>query len=137
MIVVDASVAVKWILPERGSEAAKRLRDPGEMLVGPALIRVEVAAAIARKSRFGEIDRRDAAAAAELWFQAIRDGVIALLPDELDLPGGFRLALDLRHPVQDCLYLAVAERLRAELFTADEKFVGRAGPAHPAVRLLG
>jgi predicted nucleic acid-binding protein len=136
VIVVDASVAVKWLLPEAGAESAQRLLDSGDGLMGPALIRVEVAAAIARKSRFGEVDRRDAAAAAELWFQSIADGLIALSPDDVDLPRGFRLALELGHPVQDCLYLALAERLGAELFTADRKFVARAGPSHPAVRAL-
>jgi predicted nucleic acid-binding protein len=136
VIVIDASVAVKWLLPEAGAESAQRLLDSGDGLMGPALIRVEVAAAIARKSRFGEVDRRDAAAAAELWFQSIADGLIALSPDDVDLPRGFRLALELGHPVQDCLYLALAERLGAELFTADRKFVARAGPSHPAVRAL-
>jgi predicted nucleic acid-binding protein len=136
VIVVDASVAVKWLLPEAGSDAARRLFDSGDELLGPALIRVEVAAAVARKSRFGEIDARDAATAAELWFQSIHDGLVTLLPHEVDLPRGFRLALELRHPVQDCLYLALAERLGAELFTADRKFVARAGPLHPAVRAL-
>jgi predicted nucleic acid-binding protein len=137
VIVVDASVAVKWLLPETGADAAQRLLDSGERLLGPALIRVEVAAAIARKSRFGEMDPQDAATAVDLWFQSIRDGVITLFPDEMDLPHGFRLALELRHPLQDCLYLALAERLGAPMFTADEKFVARAGPSHPAVRALG
>ena len=136
MIVVDASVAVKWLLPETGADAAQRLLDSGERLLGPALIRVEVAAAIARKSRFGEMDPQDAATAVDLWFQSIRDGVITLFPDAVDLPRGFRLALELRHPVQDCLYLALAERLGAPLVTADEKFVTRAGAPHPAVRAL-
>jgi predicted nucleic acid-binding protein len=137
VIVVDASVAVKWLLPEPGADAARRLLDSGEWLLAPTLIRVEVAAAIARKSRFGELDRRDAATAADLWFRSIDDGVIALLPDEMDLPRGFHLALELQHPVQDCLYLALAERMGAELFTADRKFVERAGPSHPMVRALG
>ena len=136
MIVVDASVAVKWLLPEPGADAARRLRDSGEWLLAPALIRVEVAAAIARKSRFGELERRDAATAADLWSRSIDDGVIALLPDEADLPRGFHLALELKHPLQDCLYLALAERLGAELFTADKKFAARAGPSHPMVRAL-
>ena len=79
MIVVDASVAVKWLLPEAGAEAARRMLDSGAELVAPALIRVEVAAAIAHKSRFGELDPPDAASAAELWFRSIDDGVIDLI----------------------------------------------------------
>ncbi len=137
MIVVDASVAVKWLLPEPGDAAAQRLLTGSESLLGPALMRVEVAAAIARKARCGEIDAQDAETAAELWFQAIIDGVVALVPDEVDLPRALQLAIALSHPLQDCLYLALAERLGAPLLTADERFVAKARPSHPEVRLLG
>jgi predicted nucleic acid-binding protein len=136
MTVVDASVAVKWLLPEPGEAAAQQLLTGGDSLFGPALIRVEVAAAIARKARLGEIDARDAEGAAELWSQAIADGVVALVPDETDLPEAFRLAVALKHPLQDCLYLALAERLGGPLITADARFVAKARPAHPAVRWL-
>jgi len=136
MIVVDASVAVKWLLPEPGDKAAQRLLTGGEGLAGPALLGVEVAAAIARKARFGEIRARDAERAAELWFQTIADAVVVLVPDEADLPRAFKLALALNHPLQDCLYLALAERLGAPLITADEEFAAKAGASHPGVRLL-
>ncbi len=136
MIVVDASVAVKWLLPEPGDAAAQRLLTGGDSLLGPELIRVEVAAAIARKARVGEIDAQDAETAAELWLQAIADGVVTLVLDERDLPRALRLAIALNHPLQDCLYLALAERLGAALITADERFVTKAGPSHPEVRLL-
>jgi predicted nucleic acid-binding protein len=49
MTVVDASVAVKWYFPEPGAEAAESVGLGSEELVAPALIRVEVAAAITRK----------------------------------------------------------------------------------------
>jgi predicted nucleic acid-binding protein len=136
MIVVDASVAVKWLFPEPGEGAAQCLLTGGDSLLGPALIRVEVAAAIARKARAGEIGAQDAETAAELWLQAIADGVVELVPDEADLSRAFRLALALNHPLQDCLYLALAERLGAPLVTADERFVMKAGPSHPGIRLL-
>lgn len=136
MIVVDASVAVKWLLPEPGEAAAQRLLGGGDSLLGPELIRVEVAAAIARKARFGEIDAQDAETAAELWLRAIADGVVTLVPDEADLPRALRLAIALNHPLQDCLYLALAERLGAPLITADERFVTKAGPSYSGIRLL-
>lgn len=136
MTVVDASVAVKWLLPEAGDAAARSLLSSGERLFGPALIRVEVAAAIARKSRFGEIESRDVEAAVDLWFRAIADGVITLVPDEADLPRAVKLALALKHPLQDCLYLALAERLGVTLITADEKFAAKTRPSSDSVRLL-
>lgn len=137
MTIVDASVAVKWLLPEAGDRAAQQLLSSGERLLGPSLIRVEVAAALARKARLREIETPDAETGVELWLQSIGAGVIGLVPDEEDLPRAFQLAVALCHPLQDCLYLALAERLGAPLITADEQFVAKAQASHSAVRLLG
>ena len=132
-----AGLAVKRRLPKTGDVAARRLRGSGERLFGPALIRVEVAAAITRKSRFGEIESRDAETAVDLGFRAIADGVITLVPDEADLPRAVKLALALNHPLQDCLYLALAERLGVTLGAADQKFAAKTRPSCDSVRLLG
>jgi predicted nucleic acid-binding protein len=136
MIVVDASVAVKWLFPEKGEAAAHELLGSGEQLAGPSLIRVEVAAAVARKARLGEIDREDAEAALDLWLRTIRDRVIVLLPDEPHLARALVLSIALAHPLQDCLYLALAERLNAPLITADRRFAERAAASDARVRLL-
>ena len=136
MIVVDASVAVKWLLPEPGDAAAQELLASEERLVAPSLIRTEVAAALARRARFGEIEPRDAETAMGLWLQTLRDGVIGLVADEADLVTALKLAVELSHPLQDCLYLALAERLGAPLVTADKKFVVKARASHALVRVL-
>jgi len=136
MIVIDASVAVKWLLPESGDAAAQALLASEERLVAPSLIRTEVAAALARRARFGEIEPRDAGTAMGLWLQTLRDGVIGLVADEADLVTALRLAIELNHPLQGCLYLALAERLGAPLVTADEKFVLKARASHALVRML-
>ena len=136
MIVVDASVAVKWLLPEPGDAAAQELLASEERLVAPSLIRTEVAAALARRARFGEIEPRDAETAMGLWLQTLRDGVIGLVADEADLVTALRLAIELSHPFEDCLYLALAERLGAPLVTADKKFVVKAHASHALVRVL-
>jgi predicted nucleic acid-binding protein len=136
MIVIDASVAVKWLLPEPGDAAAQELLASEERLVAPSLIRTEVAAALARRARFGEIEPRDAETAMGLWLQTLRDGVIGLVADEADLVTALRLAIELSHPFEDCLYLALAERLGAPLVTADKKFVVKAHASHTLVRVL-
>jgi predicted nucleic acid-binding protein len=136
MIVVDASVAVKWLLPEPGDAAAQELLASEERLVAPSLIRTEVAAALARRARFREIEPRDAETALGLWLQALRDGVISLVADEADLVTALGLTAELSHPLQDCLYLALAERLGAPLVTADKKFVIKARASHALVRVL-
>ena len=43
----------------------------------------------------------------------------------------------MNHSLQDCIYLAIAERLNATLITADAKFVAKARASHPRVELLG
>jgi len=136
MIVVDASVTVKWLLPEPGDAAAQELLASEERLVAPSLIRTEVAAALARRARFREIEPHDAETAMGLWLQTLRDGVIGLAADDADLMTALGLAMELSHPLQDCLYLALAERLGAPLVTADKKFVNKARASHALVRVL-
>ena len=137
MIVVDASVAVKWLVPEDGQAAARELLSTGDPLLAPALIRVEVAAAIAGKVRFEEIDLQDGEGALRVWLQFLLAGQVTLVPDEADLAGAWQLATELKHPLQDCLYLALALRLRTPLITADKKFAEQARPVYSEVRLLG
>jgi predicted nucleic acid-binding protein len=134
MTVVDASVAVKWFLPETGADAALQLH--GQELAAPALIRVEVAAAIVRKARSGEIAPEEAERAVGWWLKSLAEGSVTLVPDQTGLPNAVRLALALHHPLQDCLYLATASRCRAPLITADQKFAARARTASYDVRLL-
>jgi predicted nucleic acid-binding protein len=136
MIVVDASVAVKWFLPEHGAEAAHSLLLGHEKLVAPTLIRIEVAAAITRKVRLGELPVEDAEATCDLWLRALLRGVVTLRPDEDNLETAVKLALQIRHPLQDCLYLALAQRDGGSLITADPKFAERAGRIYPNVELL-
>jgi predicted nucleic acid-binding protein len=136
LTVVDASVAVKWFLPETGSQAAQALLKEYAPLTAPALARVEVCAAITRKVRLGEISPQEARAACELWARAIESGALSLVPDEEVLPAAMDLALKLAHPLQDCLYLALAQRDQAVLITADPKFYARAQGAYASVELL-
>lgn len=92
-IVVDASIALKWVPKEPGSDAAEELR---------------------------EKDLAAAEAAERLTEPA--KAPVASVPLEPDLPEAVRLALQLNHPVYDCLYLALAKRLRTYVVTADRRF---------------
>ena len=136
MIVVDASVAVKWLVPEADEDAAERILEEEPRLVGPTLLRTEVAAAIARKVRFGEIGSEQAEAALAAWTAMLRRPEVHLIPEDHDLARALALALELNHPLQDCVYLALAERLEAALVTADEKFAAKARRRHPRIRAL-
>jgi len=125
-IVVDASVAVKWYLNERGSDAAALLLQGEQPLFAPALIRIEVAGAITRHFREGKLSEKRARQACQLWLEDLSAGVIKLLADETLFEAAQEMAFCLRHPLQDCLYLAVSEQLNGRLVTADEPLYKRA-----------
>ena len=126
MIVVDASVIVKWFVPEVGDAAAKALLSTADELVAPELARVEVASALIRKAIRQATRRRGCGSTLRAWFRALADGQIVLLPNADDIEAAAELALELRHPLPDCLYLAAAERLGVALITADRAFARRA-----------
>jgi len=136
VIVVDASVAVKWFIDEPGTNAAEAVLSGSETLIAPALIRVEVAAAITRKVRLGEIEVREAEEACRLWIAALSSGVPILSPDEDNIVSAIELAIQIRHPLQDCLYLALAHRVEGTLLTADPKFTERALGCYARVKCL-
>ena len=52
------------------------------------------------------------------------------------LPRHRELALHLAHPLADCLYLALAERLGVALITADRAFARRAARRSNLVQIL-
>jgi predicted nucleic acid-binding protein len=49
-----------------------------------------------------------------------------LIPDEELRVRAFTLAFDLKHPIYDCFYLALAERERCPLITADSRLIAAA-----------
>ena len=136
MIVVDASVIVKWFVPEVGDAAAKALLSGADELLAPELARVEVTSALIRKANRGQLSRADAGHTIRAWFGALAASQIFLLPDADDIEAAAELALELQHPLPDCLYLAAAERLGVALITADRAFARQAEPRWHLVRLL-
>jgi predicted nucleic acid-binding protein len=84
VIVVDASVAAKWFLAEEDTPAANALPHGTQKLVAPALIRVEVYAAITRRFRKGEAPEAEVRQGCRDWSEMIDDGLITLLPSEPD-----------------------------------------------------
>ena len=118
-LVVDASVAVKWLVEEEYSDAADRLLEGRHELFAPRLMASEVANVLWRKARMGEIERSRAGALAA----AISEMAVNWTADEGICPDAVRLSLALDHPVYDCLYLALAHRIGATLVTADARFV--------------
>ena len=122
--VVDASVAVKWLVAEEDADVAQELATSGHDLHAPRLMASEVANALWRKARVGEIERR----AAGILLANVPDMPVRWGADETVSAEAVRLALALDHPVYDCVYLALAHRIGAVLLTADRRFANALAP---------
>jgi predicted nucleic acid-binding protein len=132
-LVVDASVALKWVLSQPGTEVALALRT--EELVAPALWLAEASNALWRGVRLGELTLGEAA---EFLDELIK-APVASLPIEPHLQAALALAVELQHPIYDCLYLALALRQDCHVVTADRRFAAIATRPQmkDRVRLLG
>ena len=115
-LVIDASVALKWVLDEPGGAEAEALLD--EALIAPGLWLIEAANALWKRAGRGEISPDEAAER----LQALLNAPVATPRAEDDLASALSLASQLAHPVYDCLYLALAIREDTQVVTADTRF---------------
>jgi len=117
--VVDASVAAKWLAPEPDSLQAANLLTAE--LIAPDLLYAEVGNILWKKQLRGEMDSATAQVGTRWLLQVplqVHDSA-SLLVEALDM------ALQLQHPVYDCFYLTLAQRLDAPLVTADRRLHAR------------
>lgn len=138
MICVDASLAVKWILEEEDSDrvwalyrATLRAREP---LVAPPLLPIEVTNIVRQRMRRPDGPTRTEALDlldGFLRFQVDIDNPVGLhrhaliLADTYGLPAAY-----------DGHYLALAQHLRCDFWTADQRLLNRLGIALPFVNAL-
>ncbi len=122
ILVVDASVASKWFIPEELSDAADRLLASDHELAAPDLLLVEAGNILWKKARLGEISPADAGAV----LADLAGGVLTLRPSAPLASRALAIAHELDHPVHDCLYLALAEAEGGTVVTADRRFLRQA-----------
>ena len=120
-VVLDASVAVRWVVDEIGSQEAAALLERDLTWIAPRLMLTEIAAALRRKAVEGVLDPSSASQSLDGVIQAVADGVVRLADDEDIVRHAFLLAMSLDHKVPDCIYLALAEREGAAIATADTR----------------
>lgn len=115
-LVVDASVVIKWVIEETGTQDALALRR--HRLLAPDLLIPECANILWKKVRRQELTGDEARLAARL----IERADIDFVPSRRLLEAATNLALLLDHPAYDCLYLALARSSGCCFVTADAKF---------------
>jgi len=115
--VVDASVAIKWVVSETGSGEALALL--GYQLLAPSLFLMECANILWKKVRRGEMSAGESNIAVKL----LASFGVELCSCEPELTRVLELAIGLDHPACDCAYLALAEARGIPLVTADERLI--------------
>ncbi len=138
--VVDASLAIKWLVEEEHSDEARALssdwESSGVKTFAPAILMpAEVANALHRRVVRGELDLQTAA---RLLDDLLAFGIELVAPPEIHgaaLSAASRIG---QGAVYDSHYLALAERLDCELWTADRRFYRSARRAFPdRIRWIG
>jgi predicted nucleic acid-binding protein/plasmid stability protein len=130
-LVVDASVAMKWFVPEPLAAGAEGLLSREHGLLAPDVLLIECANIIWKKARRGEMLR----AAGDEALVLFRNSGIELIDTQPLVEPALRLARELDHPVHDCLYVAAAAAMDGVAVTADRRFFARTRKGGAADRL--
>ena len=138
LVVVDASLTVKWLVEEEDSDKAHAILQSwvaqDVTRVAPNLMPFEVANALHRRVLRGELSVGDSARM-----------IAQLLGSRLELhqtAGLHARALELASELQqsavcDAHYLALAEEFDCELWTADQRFYRAVSTGVDCVRWIG
>lgn len=122
--VIDANVAIKWVLPEIYSDRALSLLDDeqDEFLV-PDFFFSEITNILWKRTQRGELTLESAA-----------EKLSEIKQVDFTVFGSFDLvsqalvtAAQIQQAVYDCVYLTLAINNRCQMITADERFINALG----------
>lgn len=132
-LVVDSSVAVKWVANEPYSVEARRILHDYQAghisLLAPDLIHAEVGNIIWKKHTLQSVAEADA----QQMLDAYRALPLAITPIAILLDSAYRLAVAHRRTVYDMLYVALSVQMGCQFVTADERLVNAIGTAFPSI----
>lgn len=116
VLCVDASIAIKWVIEETGTQEALALRKSAK-LIAPDLLISECANILWKKVQRKELHKDEALLAARL----LQGAEIELVPTRSLLEATAQLAIELARPAYDCVYLALAMERGCRFITADDR----------------
>lgn len=115
--VVDASVAIKWFIPETYAVEAGRLQHSSFQLHAPAFFLLEVGNVLCKKIRRQELTREES----DDILQELNQVPVQRHSDQRLFQSAYSLARHTYRSLYDCLYLALAEAIDGQVVTADKK----------------
>ena len=137
--VLDASVAVKWLLPADREplydEAMDLLHRFENVKIGffvPEFFWLEISNVLWKRARGPAVTK----STAQALYRDLRDAGIKTIPSTRLVPAAFEVAVTYDRSVYDSLYIALARDLNTFLITADER-LANAVAAHLPVKWLG
>lgn len=121
-LTVDASIVVKWFVAEPMSDETRLLLARRIHLHAPEFLLVEFANTIWKKKRRGELPD------AQPYLEELAglSDIITLHRDGELVERAVSIAMEMDHPIYDCLYLACAESTESDLITKDQRFADKA-----------
>jgi predicted nucleic acid-binding protein len=131
-VVLDASFVFPMLVEEEKSALALKARTSFSKLVVLDFLHIEISNALASAVRQRRITAEFATRA------QVELGLLLPISAAASqyLTAAFTLALELNHPVYDCLYAVAAREKGATLVTCDRKFAAKLDPARFAVRAI-
>ena len=138
-LVLDASVAAKWALPqgaeplgEQADELLKAYVANKIRFLVPDLFWVEIASVLCKAGRLGEISR----SSAQGTLRDMRRRDFTTVASQSLVDDAMEIALDFQRSVYDSIYVALAVSSRSQLITADERLANALAARFP-VKWLG
>jgi predicted nucleic acid-binding protein len=132
MIVVDASVAALWSLPQDHADLARDILESDAQLVAPAILRLEAANPLLRAVRRSEMRAEQA----RRFLEVLLPQSVQLTHEPADDLQAFEIAQAHGGSVLDAVYVAVARRVGGRLVTNDRQMQRTAAATGVVARLL-
>lgn len=137
--VVDASVAVKWYVIEPFTDLAIEFYAENQgHLCAPDIFVVEVIATMVRRANVEKSLRPDAEQSIANFTRLLDSNLVeARRTTAVQMAQAASIAINIGHPLKDCIYLALAMELDCELITCDARFAEKAKGVWDRVQVLG
>lgn len=121
-VVIDASIALKWFVPENLRQEAMDILRTEEHIAAPDLLIPDIAALLFEKARRDEITGLQAVTI----LSCLQSSGLELIPASSVCNRAVEIARTIDRSVYRCFYIAAAERLDTTFITADLSFCAAA-----------